>query len=338
MTGLWWKRYRMVCVLGVGGVATALSLSPRASAHNGLFGQGGLLATGGVTSISGAAGGGVNPWALIAGYGTNDQIGGTLFYTHLGTQNYSLNAYGVSVGIRNRVELSVARQNFGLGSTGAALDGAVAGFVGVPVTSLPAALQFGSNYSFRQTIYGAKVRVFGNAVYDQNTLLPQVSVGLNYHQNDNTATIEALGARANGTTYYIAATKLFLDGLFGRYTLINVGLRLTNSNDNGLLGFGGISRNGGYDRSYQVEPNVSFAQFITRDIAVGYDFRAMPHYQLVGYNGLGNAISKTNPWQDVFVAVFPTKNISITAAYARLGTVASVPNQNGLYVSLTASF
>lgn len=40
-----------------------------------------LLATGGVTQIEGAAGGGLMPWAVISGYGTDQQIGGSLFYT-----------------------------------------------------------------------------------------------------------------------------------------------------------------------------------------------------------------------------------------------------------------
>jgi len=40
-----------------------------------------LLATGGVAQIEGAAGGGLTPWALITGYGTDAQIGGSAFYT-----------------------------------------------------------------------------------------------------------------------------------------------------------------------------------------------------------------------------------------------------------------
>src|SRR5205085_9065833 len=42
-----------------------------------------ILATGGVTEMEGAGGGGIVPWALIAGYGTRDEIGATAFYTYL---------------------------------------------------------------------------------------------------------------------------------------------------------------------------------------------------------------------------------------------------------------
>ena len=40
-----------------------------------------LLATGGVMQIEGAGGGGLTPWALISGYGTDKQVGGSAFYT-----------------------------------------------------------------------------------------------------------------------------------------------------------------------------------------------------------------------------------------------------------------
>ncbi len=36
-----------------------------------------LIATGGAMTVEGAAGGGIVPWALLAGYGENQQFGGT---------------------------------------------------------------------------------------------------------------------------------------------------------------------------------------------------------------------------------------------------------------------
>ena len=46
-----------------------------------------LLATGGVMQIEGSAGGGLTPWALIAGYGTREEIGASAFYTHAKTND-----------------------------------------------------------------------------------------------------------------------------------------------------------------------------------------------------------------------------------------------------------
>ncbi|WP_140390853.1 DUF3034 family protein, partial [Acidithiobacillus thiooxidans] len=74
-----------------------------------LFGQGRILGTGAVTAVDGAAGGGINPWAVISGYGTNQQIGATAFYSHVMLNNYNLNDYGASVGLFNRIEISFAR-------------------------------------------------------------------------------------------------------------------------------------------------------------------------------------------------------------------------------------
>ncbi|HEY3056713.1 MAG TPA: DUF3034 family protein, partial [Thermoanaerobaculia bacterium] len=42
-----------------------------------------LLATGGLTQIEGSAGGGIVPWAVLSGYATEDQNGGTGFLTYV---------------------------------------------------------------------------------------------------------------------------------------------------------------------------------------------------------------------------------------------------------------
>src|SRR5450830_402298 len=68
-----------------------------------------LLATGGVTQIEGSAGGGLVPWALISGYATQDQIGGSAFFTKARTGGgFDLQTGGVSVGFNNRVEISAS--------------------------------------------------------------------------------------------------------------------------------------------------------------------------------------------------------------------------------------
>ena len=99
-----------------------------------------LLATGGVTQIEGAAGGGLMPWAVISGYGTDKQIGGSLFYTHAETRgDFKLNTTGVALGFYNRVEVSASQARFGLGDT-------------VPGEQI------------RLNTLGVKVRVLGDAV------------------------------------------------------------------------------------------------------------------------------------------------------------------------------
>jgi hypothetical protein len=309
----------------------ATAAAPHAQAQGDMMAMGRINATGGVTSITGASGGGLNPLAFIGGYETNDEIGGTAFYSHDIAGSYALNAGGALVGLFDRVEVSVARDNFDLGSPGNSLG-------------------LGSNFNLEQNVFSVKARLFGNAVYDQNSLEPVVSVGLQYHENVSGAfpgtgrnIVDALGSHASGTNFYVVATKLLLDGLLGHYTVLSGGLNLTNADDEGLLGFGGTNATGHYKSGYHVEPFVTAAVFLNREVAVGGEYRDQPSFPVGGALNLNQG----GAWKDVFVAYFPNKNLSITAAYVDLGTIGSelsggnivpVKNSDGLYLSLTAYF
>ena len=48
--------------------------------------------------------------------------------------------------------------------------------------------------------------------------------------------------------------------------------------------------------------------------------------------------SDQDDWYDAFVGYFPTKNISVVAAYANLGTIANFDKQDGFYVSLELAY
>lgn len=259
-----------------------------------------LPATGGVTQIEGAGGGGLTPWALIAGYGTRDQIGVTTFYTRADPSNFTLQSGGVAVGIHDRIEVSYARQQLGLGST-------------VPGQSI-----------YMDTV-GVKARVFGDAVFDQDSRLPQVAVGFQYKHNLDMTVPNLLGARdGSGVDYYIAATKAWLAGPFGRTLLLNGTLRATRANQIGLLGFGG-------DRNddYRFMPEVSGGVFLSDRVVVGVEYRFKP-------NNLG--AFREEDYKDLFVAWFPDKRISITGAFVDLGQIADKRNQHAAYISFQLNF
>lgn len=261
-----------------------------------------LLATGGVSQLEGAAGGGLTPWAVISGYGTADQVGANAFITKVYADNYCLSSYGGAIGLFDRVELSAAKQVFDTRSVGATLG-------------------LGKGYEFRQTVLGAKVRLFGDAVLDQDTWVPQVSAGIQYKDNDRDALLKALGAHSgNGTDFYVSATKLILD----YNLLLNGTVRLTKANQIGILGFGSAT-----DTGYEPMVEGSVGYLINRNLVVGAEYRAKP-------NNL--AIVKESDWFDLFVAWVPTKNVSLTVAYADLGTVAIKDNQKALYLSLQVGF
>lgn len=258
-----------------------------------------LLATGGVSQIEGAAGGGLVPWAVIAGDGTRDQIGVTAFHTRIEIDDFRLKSSGVAVGVHDRVELSLTRQLFTLG------------------TSVP-------GQSIRQDVVGAKIKLSGDAVVDQDSWAPQIAVGLQHKRNRDMAVPAALGARhGTGTDFYVSATKLYLAGFAGRNVLLNATLRATKANQLGLLGFGGDKR----DR-YQAEFETSAAIFLNDYFALGAEYRFKPDNL--------RAFREDN-YSDFFAAWFVNKHASLTLAYARLGQLAEKKNQNGVYLSLQLS-
>lgn len=265
------------------------------------LGGGRLVATGGVTQIEGAAGGGLSPWALIAGTGTSREIGATAFVTHLDISDFRLTAAGVGVGIYDRLELSFARQRLGLGTT-------------VPGASI------------EQDIVGVKLRLAGDAVYDQDRWLPQLAVGAQYKRNrDFSAVPAALGARRDSDTdLYVSATKLWIEGPLGRSLLLNATLRGTRANQMGLLGFGGDL---GDRREVQVE--ASAAWLLQDNFAVGAEYRQKPS---------NLSVFPEDDYRDVFLAWWPNKHVSFTLAHAWLGTVADKADQRASYLSVQFAY
>lgn len=276
--------------------------------------RGKLLLTGGVSTIDGAAGGGLTPWAVTGSYATDGEIGGTAFVTGVKTQDYSLATYGAAVGFKDRVEISIARQDFDTKNNLAPL--------GLPGLHL------------KQDILGLKVRVAGDAVLDSDTLMPQIAIGLQHKKTDAGALgptlYGPLGAKDSGTDVYISATKLFL----AQGILVNGTLRATKANQNGLLGFGGAQSN-----RYKLQPEISVAKLLSKNVAIGVEYRAKPDN--LNQSVLGAGALKEDDWFDFFVAWAPTKNVSVTAAYVDLGKIAPAVQprrQTGAYLSAQFAF
>jgi hypothetical protein len=261
-----------------------------------------LLATGGVMQVEGSAGGGLTPWALISGYGTDAQVGVSGFYTQAKTRGgFELDSGGISVGFHNRIELSLAHTKFGLSNT-------------VP------------NESIRMSTLGVKLRLVGDAVYDQDLWLPQIAVGAQFKHNEDFDLVpKALGAKdASGLDYYVSATKLYLSAIGGRNLLLNATLQATKGNQFGLLGFGGDKND-----DYRVEPAFSAAVMITDSLLAGMEYRYKPD---------NLSVFEEEDAKDVFVTWFPHKNFSVTGAYVDLGNIANKDNQTAWYLSGQISY
>lgn len=260
-----------------------------------------LLLTNGVSTIEGSGGGGLATWSTIAGNATEEGIGGSAHGTVIELPDYNWTSYGVSVGFFDRVELSYARQN---------LD----------TIDIGAALGLGRGYTLNQDIFGAKVRLAGDAVYG-DSLMPQIAIGVQHKRSSDDAVVAAVGgASPHGTDFYISATKLFLS----HSVLANATVRFTKANQNGLLGFGSATDN---DHKPQFEGSIAY-QF-SRRFVVGGEYRTKP-------NNL--AIAREDDWFDLFAAYALTRNVTVTAAYVDLGSIATADNQRGAFLSLQAAF
>ncbi len=134
-----------------------------------------------------------------------------------------------------------------------------------------------------------------------------------------------LGAqRGSDTEPYLAATKLWLGAAGGFNLLTNLTLRATRANQFGLLGFGGDQGD-----SLKLKPELSVAVLPRDNLAFGFEWRAKP--------SLLTAAPETRA-VDLFVAWWPTRNISLTVAYLDLGQIANKTSQRSSYISAQAQF
>ena len=302
--------------------AAALALAATGLAH---ADTGKLLLTGGVSTIAGSAGGGLTPWAVIGTNATEGEVGASAYLTHAATQDYALTGYGVAVGIHDRVELSLARQDFDA-SPSIALNG-IAPFGITP------------GQHIKMDVVGVKVRVAGDAILDSDNWMPQIAVGLEHkrvHPGSLQSVLSFLGTKTNGTDVYASATKLLLD----KSLLLNATLRSTNANQNGLLGFGAAAPG---KKSRSLQPEFSVAYLVNKNLAVGTEYRFKPNnlQSLGAAAGLGAAL-REDDWKDIFIAWAPSKNLSLTLAWVDLGRIVpGITNgrkQTGYYLSAQVAF
>jgi hypothetical protein len=282
-------------------LATAIAAAPSPALADELFDGAKLLLTNGVTTVEGTGGGGLSSWATISGMGTRDAMGISAHVTLVDLPDYRLQTHGVAVGVKDRVEISYARQNF-------------------DTRKVSAALGLGAGYMLNQDVFGAKLRLFGDVVYG-DPLVPQVSVGIQYKHNLDGPVAHAVGARHDsGTDLTVSATKLFL----AQSLLIDATIRLTRANQLGLLGFGGDRSD---DRSLQFEG--SLAYMLSRRLVIGAEYRTKP-------DNLGFA--REDDAGDVFAAYAVNRHLTVTAAYVDLGSIATFEGQRGAFLSAQMAF
>lgn len=201
-----------------------------------------ILATSGATQIEGAAGGGLVPWAIIGGYGSEGEWGAAASVIRVGLPDFQLGTAAVHAGINNRFEFSFAQQT-------------------LQVDNLDSVIE--------QHVFGAKARLWGDLIYKA---WPQLTLGAQHKINQNRAIGDLVGANNdNGTDWYLSASKLYLHALFERNLLLNGTFRYTDANETGFLGFGdGV----GADPQWMAEASAGI--FLNANWVVGVEYRQKP--------------------------------------------------------------
>jgi hypothetical protein len=257
-----------------------------------------LLLTRGISNLEGAGGGALTPWALITGNETDRGIGATAHYDYVSVSDFGLTSYGAAAGFYDRLELSYSRMVFDTQDAGAALG-------------------IGEGFEFAQDVWGAKLRVAGDAVYDQDRWLPQIAVGAEFKRSNQEGLVRALGAADHeGVDLYASATKLFL----AESVLANATLRYTKAHQTGLLGF---SDEG------SVQPEFSLGYMLSRRLVIGGEYRFKPDTL---------AFAPEDDFFDVFGAYAVNDTLTLTAGYTDLGSIATFDGQRGLYLSAQIGF
>jgi hypothetical protein len=257
-----------------------------------------LLLTRGISNLEGAGGGALTPWALITGNETDRGIGATAHYDSVTLSDFEITSVGAAVGLYDRLELSYSRMIFDTQEAGIALG-------------------LGDGFEFAQDVWGAKLRLAGDAVYGQDEWLPQIAVGAQFKSSNRDGLVQALGADDHeGVDVYASATKLFLS----ESLLANATLRYTKAHQTGLLGFGDEA---------SLQPEVSLGYMLSRRLIVGGEYRFKPDEL---------AFAQEDDFFDFFGAYAVNENLTLTAGYADLGSVALFDEQRGLYLSAQIGF
>lgn len=206
--------------------------------YSSMAADGKLLATPGVSQIEGSGGGGLVPWAQLAGYASDEEFAVNGFCSRADVTDYTLDVCGAQLNLFNRVELSYAEQRFDV----PALDTEI-----------------------EQSITGAKIRLYGDIVY---TNWPQLTLGVQHKSLDDGTVATLVGAEdTSGTDIYVAASKLHLGAIAGYNWFWNVTTRYSEANQLGLLGYGGAQG------SEKLLFEGSTAIFFSREVALGVEYR-----------------------------------------------------------------
>ena len=252
----------------------------------------------------GAGDGNLSPWSLLSTPVNLDSAVLNARYANVSTSDYALASADMAVSFANRFEFVLSNRD---------LRGTLASF---------------SPLRLQQNVVGLKLKMLSDQRLEQSPWLPQISAGLMLRRDSGAGnTFGLLSTKpyelrdARSIDFSLSASKSFGQRLF-----LNSTLRAGRTSQFDTPGLGAYLN----DR-YQTSFDASAAFLVKRSLVVGAEYRSKP-------NALG--VDNEKAYQDIFVSYFPTKNLSLTLAYASLGDIAvfSPKRQHGAYMSLQLGF
>lgn len=224
--------------------------------------------------MEGAADGVLTPGPQLAGQG--EAVGGAVAITHARLTDAQLTSIGATLVLDDRLELSAAQPNLGVGSADAA----------------------------RQNVFAARVRLLGSL---ERPLAPAASLGASHRRQRDFGLERSFGASEPAhRNDWDAMLTVGAGQRLGpaQAVLLHVTTRYTRANAGGLLGFGGDG-----DDSYRLQLEAALHASLTPTLALGTEYRQHPDYlpedpgdpwwtAYLGY-ATSDTVHLTVGWQDL---------------------------------------
>jgi len=169
--------------------------------------------------------------------------------------------------------------------------------------------------------------------------LPAITVGASYKYNDGISDINhqlggalsSIGYKSNdGVDFTLTATKAF-PKVFGRPLLVTAGLRLSEAEQIGYLGFGDKYRP-------TFEGNIAYG--ITNWLWLAGEFRgkANAYQQIANPVKGGNLVDREDNWWTVGAAFVVNPHATVTVGWGHFGPVLNTTENKGLAVQAKYEF
>jgi len=238
--------------------------------------------------------------------------------TYVSAHQQNVSSFDVTETLFRRVELGFAASRFGLGDLPTAVEKAVGADIGRSDVWL----------------YNLNARVLALPENSFNLPTPSVTLGVQGKINDGIGTIDhntggaltKIGLRHTASADFVGtATKMFPNVIAGHPFLISAGLRLSEADQLGYVGFGDT-----YRPSF--EGNAAYAVLPWAWLAFEYRQKRNP------YGHIGDLVRPEQDWFTTGVAFILNNHTTATAGYGHLGNVLNRVEDYGWALSAKYEF